>query len=154
MENAAREEPMPAELWNRLREHLPEAGSGTNSSENVTMGPRFPSESCALLEGTGNGCWCGLGCTVVRCNFLFSGYDAHEDRSQFGQMGRGSETEIASKECRVCGLFQGFQKIISQKHIDSLYEALRPSVELNEHYNIISPADISDAVKRRRNLTI
>ncbi len=44
-------------------------------------------------------------------------------------------------------LFKDFKDPVPQKQIDSLYEALQPSMELNERYGIVSPAEISEAVK-------
>jgi|GEM_PF-7068990 len=43
--------------------------------------------------------------------------------------------------------FKDFKDPVRQKQIDSLYEALKPSMELNERYGIVSPAEISEAVK-------
>ena len=42
--------------------------------------------------------------------------------------------------------FKDFIRPVPQNQVDSLYEALKPTMELAEHWGIISPAEISEAV--------
>lgn len=43
-------------------------------------------------------------------------------------------------------LFKGFPKSMPQREVDSLYQALEPTMELNERYRIVSPGDLSRAM--------
>ena len=44
-------------------------------------------------------------------------------------------------------LFKDFKDPLPQEQIDSLYEALKPSAELNDRYNIVSPQETSEVIK-------
>ncbi len=46
-------------------------------------------------------------------------------------------------------LFKGFPKSMPQREVDALYQALEPTMELNERYRIVSPADLSRALAGR-----
>ncbi len=145
--STAREEAMPPELWDLLRKHLPEAGPGQISSRPSRWDHVFLQNLARFSKAPAM----AAGVALAALLFVVIFYSQDMMHTRIGLSSVKWEGVPRAKSLQKSAVFiiffKDFKKSISQKDIDSLYEALRPSVELSEHYNIISPADISDAVK-------
>jgi hypothetical protein len=141
------EEPMPAELWNRLREHLPRPAPRQ-------VLPRTPQWGRIFLQNLVR--WwkapamaAGVVAAVLVLIVTFYPRDMTQPMialSSVSWEGIPKPKSIHENAAFVV-FFKDFKIPVPQKQIDSLYEALKPSMDLNERYGIVSPAEISEAVK-------
>jgi len=56
--------------------------------------------------------------------------------------------ESPRKRSAVLIFFKNFKEPLSSDKVDSLYQALEPPIEVNEKFDVISPSDLSKAIKR------
>jgi hypothetical protein len=56
--------------------------------------------------------------------------------------------ESPGKRSAVLIFFKNFKEPLSRDKVDSLYQALEPPIEVNEKFDVISPADLSKAIRR------
>lgn len=148
-QKAAREA-MPRDLWRKIEVRVPEhpgneqnSRIGTEESEGLWQRlMRLPAFSAAAAAAVA---------AVLLVVFLFP--RDHGDLS----VGLSSATwEAAPRPKTAVGgerkpvalviLFKDFPKTMPQKEIDALYQALEPTMELNERYRIVPPADLSRAL--------
>jgi hypothetical protein len=47
-------------------------------------------------------------------------------------------------------LFKDFQRPPAQEMINKLYQALEPDVDINERYNLVTPAELKDSARKLR----
>jgi hypothetical protein len=140
------EEPMPAELWNRLREHLP-------SPTLKQILPKRSRWSQIVLENFAR-FWkapamaAGVAAAVLLMVVIFYPRDMMQPTiglSSVSWEGIPKPKSLQEKAAFVIFL-KDFKDTVPQRQIDSLYEALKPSMELNERYGIVSPAEMSEAI--------
>ena len=141
------EEPMPAELWNRLRERLPRP-----APKQILPGRLRWSQ--ILLENFAR-FWkapamaAGVAAAVLVLVVTFYPRDMTQPMIALSSVSWEGipKPKSIQKNAAFVIFFKDFKDPVPQKQIDSLYEALKPSMDLNERYGIVSPAEISEAVK-------
>ena len=57
------------------------------------------------------------------------------------ELGRVPKPKSFQENAAFVVFFKDFKDPVPQEQIDSLYEALKPSTELNDRYTIVSPAE-------------
>jgi anti-sigma factor RsiW len=131
------EEPMPAELWNRLRERLP----GPAPRQVL---PRTPQWGHIFLQNLVR--WwkapamaAGVAAAVLLIVVIFHPWDMTQDWVP--------RPKSLPEKAAFVVFFKDFKDPPPQEQIESLYEALKPSTELNERYNFVSPAETSEVIK-------
>jgi len=145
--SAVPEEQMPAELWSQLRERLPQ------SPPKRILAPvprRWQIFLCDLARF-----WkapaMAAGVAVAALLVVVILYPRDMTQPMIGLSSVKWEgipkPKSVQKNAAFVIFFKDFKDPVPQKQIDSLYEALKPSMELNERYGIVSPAEISEAVK-------
>lgn len=135
-EMAQSEEPMPAELWNRLRERLPRAALKQMPSER----PRWVQTIRESLARFWKAPAMAAGAVAAMMLLVVIFYQAPMEPMV------PKPKSLPDKAAFVV-FFKDFKDPLPQKQIESLYEALKPSTELNERYNIVSPAETSEVIK-------
>ena len=132
------EEPMPAELWNRLRERVPRP-----APKQILPGRSRWSQT--LLENFAR-FWkapamaAGVAAAVLLIVVVFHPWD------MMMQDDVPKPKSLPGKAAFVV-FFKDFKGPLPQEQIDSLYKALQPSTELNDRYTIVSPAETSEVIK-------
>ena len=141
------EEPMPAELWNRLRERRP--GPAPRK-----VLPRTPQWGHIFLQNLVR--WwkapamaAGVAAAVLLLVVIFYPRDMTQPMIGLSSVSwEGIPKPKSLQETAAFVVFlKDFKDPVPQRQIDSLYEALKPSMELNERYGIVSPAEISEAIR-------
>ena len=144
---AQSEEPMPAELWNRLRERLPREAPKQVSPER----PRWVQTIWESLARFWRAPAMAVGVAAAVLVLVVTFYPRDMTQPMIALSSVSWEgipkPKSIQKNAAFVVLFKDFKDPVPQKQIDSLYEALKPSMELNERYGIVSPAEISEAVK-------
>ncbi len=130
------EGPMPAELWNRLRERLPRPAA-------KQILPRRSRWSQIVLENfvrfwKAPAMAAGAVAAVLLLVVIF--YQAPMEPMV-------PKPKSLPEKAAFVVLFKDFKDPLPQEQIDSLYEALKPSAELNDRYNIVSPQETSEVIK-------
>jgi hypothetical protein len=146
-EMAQSEEPMPAELWNRLRERLTQAAPKQVSPER----PRWVQTIWESLARFWRAPAMAVGVAAAFLVLVVTFYPRDMTQPMIALSSVSWEgipkPKSIQKNAAFVVFFKDFKDPVRQKQIDSLYEALKPSMELNERYGIVSPAEISEAVK-------
>ena len=138
---------MPSELWHRLRERLPEPDSRKISLRSPQRGRVFLQNLARFWKAPA----LAAGVALAALLFVVIFYPQDMMRSRIGLSSVKWEgvprAKSLQKGAAFVIFFKDFKKPFPQKKIDSMYEALKPSMALSERYNIISPGEISEAVK-------
>lgn len=144
---AQSEEPMPAELWNRLRERLPREAPKQVSPER----PRWVQtiwESLARFWKAPAMAASAVAAVLLVAVVIFYPLRMAELRIAHSVNWEGvPKAKSLQKKAAFIILENDYKNPIFQKVIDSLYEGLAPTMELNELYGMVSPAEISEAIK-------
>lgn len=146
----AAREVMPLDLWKQVQERVPRHSQERGKSSDVPEDGeslwrrlmRWPAFSAAAAATVA---------AVVLVVVLFP--KGHGELS----VGLSSITwEAAPRPKTAMGaerspvalviLFKDFPKSMPQREVDALYQALEPTMELNERYRIVSPGDLSRAM--------
>ncbi len=141
------EEPMPAALWTRLRERVPAPAPRQIRPRTPRWGQIFLQNLARLWKAPAMAA--GVAAAVLLLVVTF--YPRDITRPMIGLSSVKWEgvpkPKSLQKNAAFVVFFKDFKDSVSQQQIDSLYEALKPSMELNERYNILSPAEISESIK-------
>jgi hypothetical protein len=140
------EEPMPAELWNRLRERLPKPAP----KQVLPRTPRWGEIFLQTLVRWWKAPAMAAGVAAVVLVLVVTFYPRDMTQPMIGLSSVSWEgipkPKSLQENAAFVVFFKDFKDPVPQKQIDSLYEALKPSMDLNERYGIVSPAKISEAV--------
>jgi Putative zinc-finger len=135
---APSEEPMPAELWNRLRERLPRPAPRQVLPRTPRWGEIFLQNLVRWWKAPAMAA--GVAAAVLLFVVIFHPWD------MMMQDDVPKPKSLPGKAAFVV-FFKDFKDPLPQEQIDSLYEALKPSAELNERYSIVSPQETSEVIK-------
>jgi hypothetical protein len=141
------EEPMPAELWNRLSERLPRSVPRQVLPRTPRWGEIFLQNLVRWWKAPAMAV--GVAAAVLVLVVTFYPRDTTQPMialSSLSWEGIPKPKSIHENAAFVV-FFKDFKDPVPQKQIDSLYEALKPSMDLNERYGIVPPAEVSEAVK-------
>ncbi len=134
--SALSEEPMPAELWSQVRKRLPmQAGE-----QILSVRPKWSQILWENLVRFWKGPAMAAGAVAAVLLLVVIFYQAPIEPMI-------PKAKSIPQKTALVVLFKDFKVPLPQDQIDSLYEALEPSRELNDRYNIISPAETSEVIK-------
>jgi hypothetical protein len=150
LEAALSREPMPRQLWDRVKKQLPAAEA-----------PRIPGKTAKpwwWLEGLRDlfrsPAW-AVGVVAVAVVLVVTLYPREVPQQLIAMspvtwegVAKPKAFQPGAKRTAIIVSLKDFQPPLSQKRIDSLYTAIAPTMELYERYQIITPATVRDAVKK------
>ena len=141
------EEPMPAELWNRLRARLPQSPPKPILPPVPGWWQIFLGDLARFWKAPAMAA--GVAAAVLVLVVTFYPRDMTQPMIALSSVSWEGipKPKSIQKTAAFVFFFKDFKDPVPQEQIDSLYEALKPSMDLNERYGIVSPAEISEAVK-------
>jgi hypothetical protein len=139
-------ERMPAELWNRIQERVPKSREASRHDSGAV------SRLIERLHGWFRFPTIAVGAAVAAILVVLVLYPG-----PFTQPGVGLTSVTwddalkpkAFQKAAVLLLFKDFKPPMPQARVDSIYESLKPDMEVSARYSMVSPAVLSAAIKNR-----
>lgn len=133
---ALSEEPMPAELWSQVRKRLPRPAG----EQILSVIPKWSQILWENLVRFWKGPAMAAGAVAAVLLLVVIFYQAPIEPMI-------PKAKSIPQKTALVVLFKDFKDPLPQEQIDSLYEAFKPSTELNDRYSIVSPAETSEVIK-------